>query len=318
MKRFVKISAVFCLGLVILTVALDRILGWRIRRADGEPLIGREVYVAQKIAAKHDDATRELYLGDSVAKQVFPPGEEPGHDPTIKYVTTNQAISMAGQYYLLSDTLATHPNVKRVYLFYTPSAWGNDLDQAYTHDYFCGYFHKPSQVREAFAVKKDWDLLGAHIGRMLLPNILATNSSMSLKAGGPKRSWAKETERGAKIEVSNVSQAYMRRIRELCKSRGIELRVYPSPVSDQFLFTDPGNLYDAPIAYLKAENFQDDTIHLKRPYVEAARYELVSRLALPLNVPRPTPARETADEGPRNAAVTETGRPGVVDVRLDQ
>jgi hypothetical protein len=256
-------------------------LSWYTTRTAGRYLIGREVYIAQAIARKHDDQTHTLYLGDSVARQVFPPGEETDK-PFSKYITTNQAISVAGQYYLLREALESHPAVKTVYLFYTPNAWGNNLDQVYTHDYFCGYFHKPEHVKAAFAVKKDWSLLGVHLGRMLLPNVAAANSSMSIAHAPSRANWVKEAAAGkvVAVPVSPVSEHFLAEMRALCQSKGIQFKVYPCPVSEAFTYRDDTHLYDAPIEYFPADAFQEDAIHLKRPYVTIARAKLDSKLPM--------------------------------------
>jgi hypothetical protein len=301
MKRFAKISAIFCTGLVLLVFGVDLALGRFTAFTRGKHLVGREVYVAQAIARTPAPAVHTVFLGDSVARQVFPPGEE--EDRAVKYLTTHQAISVAGQYYLLEEALAAHAAVKRVYLFYTPSAWANDWDQAFTHDYFCGYFHEPRHVREAFAVKRDWSLLGAHVGRLLLPNLVAANSSLSQSRTKPRRSWAKETEPRTPIEVSQVSQRFLARIRELCAARGIEFRVYPCPVSSQFSFGDDRGLYDAPISYLPRDNFHDDAIHLKGPYVARVRAEMAARFALPESVTRDESVPVTELVGAKDASL---------------
>jgi hypothetical protein len=292
MKRFLKTSAVFCIGLIVLVAGLDFALSRYNRRNEGKYLVGREVYIAQTIAGRPSPKVHTLFLGDSVARQIFPPGEE--KNPSLRYLTTNQAISVAGQYYLLEDALKTHPNVKRVFMFYTPSAWANDWDQAFTHDYFCGYFHQPRQVLEAFAVKRDWSLLGTHLGRAFLPNLAALNSTLSQSRVKPRRSWVKEAKPDQPIEVSDVSKAYLEKLRNLCSSRGIAFRVYPCPVSQAFSFRDDSHLYDAPIVYLPPDAFHDDAIHLTAPNVVPVRTAMAARLSLP--------ASETTSPGDPTAA----------------
>lgn len=284
MKRFLKTSTIFCIGLLALVIGLELVLARLNRRSEGKFLVGREVYIAQTIASRLSPHVDTLFLGDSVARQIFPPGEE--ENTSLQYLTSNQAISVAGQYYLLEEALKTHPGVKSVFMFYTPSAWANDWDQAFTHDYFCGYFHKPRQVLEAFALKHDWSLLGAHIGRAVLPNLSALNSTLSESRVKPRRSWVKEARPNQPIEVSQVSKAYLEKLRKLCSSRAITFRVYPCPVSQAFSFRDDSHLYDAPIVYLPAEAFHNDAIHLTAPNVAPVREMMMTRLSLPANDPR--------------------------------
>ena len=142
----------------------------------GKFRIGQDVYdVLEAADAPHPQVTT-LYLGDSVARQLFPMEAEPS--PALLYLPSNQAISVAGQFCILQQVAARAPHLRRVYLFYAPRSWANDLDQIFTHDYFCGYFHNPSLVWEIWTFKHDRQLTEAarrpnappqHHGREQLP-----------------------------------------------------------------------------------------------------------------------------------------------------
>src|SRR5207244_3782124 len=55
--------------------------------------------------------------------------------------------------------------------------FANNLPRELSRDYFCGFFHRPDQVREIFRLKNDFELTASHIGRCLIPNLMAANSS---------------------------------------------------------------------------------------------------------------------------------------------
>src|SRR5204863_127931 len=113
--------------------------GRRDERTRWKNVIGRDVPQAIQAARRRDTDVRTLYLGDSVARQLFKPGEEPSDD--VRYVTSNFAVALAGQFYLMDDALRSCPDARDVNLVMVVGAWGNDLDSVCTDDYFCGYFH---------------------------------------------------------------------------------------------------------------------------------------------------------------------------------
>lgn len=275
--RFASLLALFFFGLAAVVAAGELALGWYNARTYGARLIGREVYLAKRAAALREAKVSTLYIGDSVGRQLFPIGAV---DAATRSFAANQAISLAGQFYLLRDALATHENVERVYLFYTPGGFDNDLDQSYTADYYFGFFHSPRQVLETFAATGRWDALTAHLRRMALPNLSAVNSWLNRRGAGEEPDTDYLAVREQRIVVSHVSEIYLRKIRELCDERGITFRVYSPPVSDRFTYTGGDNLYDAPLLYLSAEEFLPDAVHLQPKYLDGARASLLRHIGL--------------------------------------
>jgi hypothetical protein len=283
MRKFLKTSTTFCLGLVAAVAAGEAGAARFMARRQALTMAGAEVYLAQSLAGRRDDRVQTIYLGDSVARQIFRPGSEA--DSSVQFLATNQAVSVAGQYYLLRDAVATHANLRHVSLFYNPLSWSNNLDQVFTHDYFCGYFHRLNEVREVFALTGDWSLLAAHLGRVVLPNLLAANAYMSMNEARHSAASRPVSGHTRAIQVSRVSAYFLDQMRDFTGSRGIRLTVYPAPVSDEFRYRDEVGLYDAPIVYLPRDEFVADGIHLKQSHERDARAELVARFSL-LGAPR--------------------------------
>ena len=138
-KRFVVGCARFAIGLAVVLALSEVALARYNAHSWGYRLIGREVFQALRVAERVEGQIHTLYLGDSVARQLFPPNYELDG---VRSLTTNQAISVAGQYYLLREALATHRGVREVVLFYQPRSFENNLDQVFTEDYYFGYFRK--------------------------------------------------------------------------------------------------------------------------------------------------------------------------------
>ena len=242
MKRFLKNSALFTAGLLCLLLLINAGIGRKMRKArcDYPGLIGGpDVCTVLDRAAVPGPGVQTLYLGDSVSRQLFRPGAEP--NPQVLYLSSNQAISLAGQYYLLRRSLDSCPQVREVDFFYFPLAWRNDLPRLMSHDYYCGYFHEPNQIAETFQVTRDCDLLAAHVGRWLLPNLMAANSASHPAVAAPSPEAAGEVEAAPTSDPEPLLTAMTRVCRAVpgcagrrkAPTRAGEIKV--SPVSQYFL-----------------------------------------------------------------------------------
>lgn len=310
MHRFLKTSLAFLIGLACAVFAADRLLGARFARHHGRGQIGPEVFVSIDRARHTDASVHTLYLGDSVAHQLFPPGTEAR--PDLRFLGCNQAISMAGQYYILEDATRHLPHLQRVYLFYYPHSLENDLDGPLTGTYFCAYFHDFAQVREIYRLKHDYRLTTIHLGRWLLPNLMATNDAWRpavslpgapeapppappgpsgepllrlMNALSPSPTTRLAPKPRSQIFLSPTSSYFLGRMRALCRTHHIELRVLPCPCSDVQTFVDPDHVYDAPVLYADSTWFRDQ-IHLRRPYVAAERRRMERAYDLPADAVR--------------------------------
>ncbi|HWE95659.1 MAG TPA: hypothetical protein VG269_16965 [Tepidisphaeraceae bacterium] len=317
-KRFFAISAGFLVGFLAAALAFDRAMANHLRKTNQEGNLGSEVYTVVQQAAKRDARVRTIVLGDSVSRQLFTPGTEPGlRGGRVRFLSSNQAISAAGQYYLMEDALRHYPRLKDVYLFYLPGAWANDLPPALTHDYFCAYFHHADQVAEVFAVKRDFALTAAHAGRWLLPHVMEANSlsrpAFIFQATAPRPSQGAQAGTAppppdpeplltalsglcapqapaifpprpgmSPIVMSPVSAHYLAKMHAECKAHGATLHVLPCPVSILTPFDDAERIYDAPIIYVDPAKLMDP-VHFKLRYVPEAREMVVTTYGVNLS-----------------------------------
>ena len=310
MRRFLKSAAPFCVGLVLTLVLVDAALGWRNARLRGRRAIGREVYDAKVAASTPGAGVKTLILGDSVSRQMFRPGAEPG--PHVRYLGTNFGISLAGQYYLLEEALRNCPDVEDVFLVHVVGVWGSDLDSVYTTDYFCGYFHDWGQIAEVWRLKRDVKLSAAHVSRGLLPNLLAQNAMrrpegpvVDAPAARPVNAWLTPSAGEPVLEavdwlvadpapvgpvppgppgavvvpLSRVSRHYMGKMRALCAGKGVRLRVLPGPTPDDQRYADTAGIYDGAIGYFDAAKFIDG-IHMKAEHLADVRGEWMGRFGV--------------------------------------
>ena len=288
MKRFLKRAALFVLLFVAMTAALEAKLRATNRQTDGRYRIGEDVYqVLQSAEIPHDQVTT-LYLGDSVARQLFHLRTEPS--PDLLYLPSNQAISLAGQYCILQTVAQRCPHLNAVYFFYSPHSWSNNLDQVFTHDYFCGYFHSPAMVWEVWQLKHDPQLLAAHVGRMILPNIMAENSYLN-RSQSPSGVPLAAPNASPRPPYSRVSEHFLEKMKQFCQQHGINLTVLPCPCFGQPAQTLAvlRTVYDAPIRQYDPALFEADHIHVKNVNMPMVRAEVMAdfRLPMPLPVARP-------------------------------
>ena len=278
MKRFAIRAIVFFALLLCIVVALELSLARANRKTHGQFRIGEDVYqVLEDADAPHPHVTT-VYLGDSVARQLFRMHTEPS--PKLLYLPSNQAISLAGQYCLLQKVIARTPQLHHVYLFYTPRSWANNLDQIFTHDYFCGYFHSPALVWEIWTLQHDRQLTEAHVGRMLLPNIMAENSYLNRSQsnyGVP----IVPVDAASAHPLSHASLYFLNKMKSLCAQRQIVLKVLPCPCQGSpAQFAQVAPVYDAPVTYYPPDLFLADQIHFKKPNVEPMRNRVIEQFHL--------------------------------------
>lgn len=310
MAKFLQTSLAFIAGLLCVLIGVDRFLGRRMAKGWGSASVAPEVYLSVAHAGQFSTRVRTIYLGDSVAHQMFRPFTEPRRDE--RYLACNQAISVAGQYFLLKDALKHCPHARDAYLFYYPGSFENDLGPPLANDYFCGFFHKPAQIRDVFEATHDVRLTAVQIGRLLLPNILEANSNNrpmeiwspvggggTVAGGGlgpePLLTLINRVTGGARtpapplpldaqgrrpVMLSEVSRYFLPQMRALCRARGVTLHVLPCPCSDAIPFVDQAGVYDRPILCEPHQEFVDQ-IHLFRQFVDPVRNRLIAAYGLP-------------------------------------
>lgn len=278
-RVFLRRALLFITLLLCITVALELSLARANHKTHGQFRVGEDVYQVLEAAELPHPQVTTLYLGDSVARQLFKMHTEPS--PKLLYLPSNQAISLAGQYCILENVIERTPNLRHVCLLYTPRSWANNLDQIFTHDYFCGYFHSPALVWEIWTLQRDMQLTEAHVGRMLLPNIMAENSYLNRSQSNYGVPIVPVTSEPEKHPLSKPSKYFVNRIKDLCRERQITLRILPCPcmgTAEQFAELAP--IYDAPITFYDPDLFLPDRIHFRKPNVEPMRQRVVEQFHL--------------------------------------
>jgi len=133
MKRF--ISAICIYLLVVLLIVLPPELYKIFTNANYSNAAGGEVRAAVKVSkTKTNKKIKKLILGDSTGHALYPSEKE--YD-SIASMACNQAITFAGQYFLLKNYLESNKeNLPQEIIFLlTPESFGNDVD-IFAYQYF--------------------------------------------------------------------------------------------------------------------------------------------------------------------------------------
>ncbi|HEX5244576.1 MAG TPA: hypothetical protein VFW23_15035 [Tepidisphaeraceae bacterium] len=308
--EFLKTAFLFSLGVLIAILFCDWRIGRHFYHMHGEDLIGTDVYHGINRANTLAPSVRTVYLGDSVAHQLFMPGTEPS--PEVRFLTTNQAISMAGQFYLLESAFQRDPSIHTVYFFYIPGCFANNLPPRLSHDYFCGYFHRLDEVVEIFRLKRDSQLTASHLGRWLMPHLMMANSMwnrgndeapdlttpatpIAQSAPDPEPvlalldHWFGKIPDGPEAPAGSYGQSlpvisnyFLTKMRALCVAHGATLHVLPCPLSTREHFEDSQHVFErGPMRVDPAMLI--DAVHFKGHYIEQERRKVIGFYHLPLD-----------------------------------
>ena len=235
-----------------------------------------------------------ILLGDSLAKNSF---STLNIHQNILDLTSNQAISMAGNYYLLERYIKNNKVPKKIYLFFIPEFLQNNLDQNTTYLYFETVFNKENEINEIMSIKPNLFKNNFNINKYFESR---KKSIMFLNHYTPKKrlnyeeidesSLIKKVDFinkkiSSRIAKSNnyrhvmkdIPKIYLKRIIDFCKNNNIEFTVIiepiPSEINNIFKESDWNKyLKDQNIGFYNINNiynfnsyfFRRDGIHIDK------------------------------------------------------
>jgi len=253
MKHFISVICIYLL--VVLLIVLPPELYKILTDANYSDVAGGEVRAAVKVSkTKTNKKIKELILGDSTGHALYPSEKE--YD-SIASMACNQAITFAGQYFLLKNYLETNKeNLPQEIIFLlTPESFGNDVD-IFAYQYFL----KP------FPVFEYKSLYTNHLYSRIksipfywtanLPFIQTSNYT-------PRAAVPAYTER---LPMSELTYEYMILMDSITKEYKIPFELRSTPVRDDRkneIENVAQNIYST-----GSTRFS----HLLRPYVESITY----------------------------------------------
>ena len=224
-----------------------------------EEVNGGEVYQAIN-ASKKKGKRKKLILGDSVAKQFSESDIDTG---IYLNLASNQAISLVGQYCLLSNYIHTKNKIDTLYLIYHPLSFSNNLDNSFTFHYFEKPFYGEEYMKLfTEEVKTQIEKIPFHYLAKYHP-VLTSNWSPNYSS-----------EEQNKPFISNISRIYLEKIEILCRLNNIHLIILSPPINQKFknefseIVKSNTNLrlksYFEQLNYYPESYFLPDHIHLNK------------------------------------------------------
>jgi hypothetical protein len=161
-----------------------------------------------------------LIIGDSVGKQLY---DNNTYNDDVYSLTCNQAISMAGYYFLLENFISRNRRKlpEKVILIAAPITFRNNLNQVYSYHYFLKPFYKPEYAKyfTTNCYKQIKKIPFYYTSQ--LPVILNSNWSPA---------YNDNNDPGIYRLISPVSNDYLARIRSLCSANNIMFNIYCPPL----------------------------------------------------------------------------------------
>ena len=257
-----KRALAFLVTLAAAVAAFEALAERRIR-ADNHDLVGVEIYDVLERASMSGPQVERVYIGDSVARQFFAPGDEPHQ--RVLFLTTNATISLAGDYYLVEEAFHHSPNARDIVLVTRPEKLLTNLDPPDHQDYFSAFFHRPTEIRELWRLKHDRRLAISQAIHWTMPGVMAMNN---MWRQNPRALAHKSPPRQRDVIVvptmvalSPVSAHFIPRLQGLAASRGGTLRIVSVPLPDTEPWTDPSHIFNDEILYMPKPVFGDG-VHL--------------------------------------------------------
>lgn len=206
--------------------------------------------VKEKLSKEVKENTYEtLVLGDSLGRNAL---------STIKIhnsildLTTNNAISLAGQYFIIKRYLQNNPRPKNIFLFTISEHLYENLDTEHTYLYFKTVFTNEDEISEIKALRPGFYDDGFSIdsyteSRLKLlkflthfhpkPRIVPSNISLDWMESNSDNDFMNEIIR-RKINIkeqqiltiNEIPEIYLEKINSLCKDNNIEFTLVLEPM----------------------------------------------------------------------------------------
>lgn len=286
----------FIAGLLVLIVLVIATLGGYfavqyIKGKNSPSSFGPELYYALDLAEQKNDYTKVI-IGDSVARLIFAPDYQPETDE-ICYLATNQAITVLGNYILLSRYLENNPQTEEVIYIVRPQSLANPLWYNYSFQYFIVPFYNDTYKK--YIDEDTRSYIENRFGKMYATN----NIVKSFVENNPyyldvylNNVLEQQLEVRDEKHLSDLSIKYLPMMSKLCESYGAGFTVLAAPLPDtednhewrEFATQiEESGLADILGDYLEGIEYYDescfsDEAHFTEEYLEENRQEIIQNL----------------------------------------
>lgn len=185
-------------------------------------IVGNDVFKIISKSKKSSDKNIIL-LGDSVGRLLYSYKEY----PQFENLSSNQGISMVGQYINFENAIIKNNDVKKLVLVYHPSSFRNNLDSTHTYNYFVNPYLRLDNLRyfsndvKQKIFKKKYSLLS------FLPLVKINQNMLNIDYSGSP--YPNDIP-----FLSEISIEYLKKINEECKKSDIEFIIIQPPVIKKY------------------------------------------------------------------------------------
>ncbi len=176
---------------------------------------------------REENQKNQLVIGDSVANQLF------GNTLSDNYcvATSNQAMTMAGEYILVEEYLAAHPQATDVYLAVIAGTFGVDINTTWGYQYLAMPHTQAGTISllDGNTIREMEDKYGRLFMKKWMIGLIepsGLNRKLYLNAL-KKVKGEDETQL-----LSPLFVQYFCKIEELCAGRGVSFHVVACPLKD--------------------------------------------------------------------------------------
>lgn len=289
---FIKFIVTVMLFVLLVVVSLGGYFAVQYIRGKNSPSsFGPELYYALDLAEENTQYTKVI-IGDSVARLIFSPDYQDETDE-VCYLATNQAITVLGNYILLSRYLENNPQTKEVYYIVRPQSLANPLWYNFSFQYFIVPFYneKYKQYIDDDTKKYIEDRFGRLYATNDIVKSFIENNAYYMDVY-LNNVLEQQLEIRDEKHLSDLSIKYLSKIKQLCDSYGVTLRVMAAPLPDtednhdwaefeqQIAGSGLSDLlgdYIEGIDYYPESAFGDEA-HFTQEYLDAQRDEIIGKL----------------------------------------
>lgn len=291
MKKFLIRTAEIVFGAIFMFLLIN-IAYYKFTK--NSELVAFEVYDAIDRAGVNDGYTG-LVLGDSVARQIFPPKYQDESDD-ICYLATNQAIMTVGNFILLERFIENNPQLEDVYYIVRPDSMMGNPNFIYTYSYFVTPLYKEPLIQylEPETREEIETIFGRFYARREFPKwMLAKYPKLLDIYQNSCKNILQLRKRGGGIGGENMAALYLGKMKKLCDEKNIKFHLLASPCPENYQYsleevekrlTFDGkeellDKYADSIIYIKEDELVDG-VHMSDSFLEKNREKIKEGLFL--------------------------------------
>lgn len=219
MKQFISVICIYIFTILLIIIPIEV---YNIATSSySENIAGSEVIVAVRVSkTKTNKKVKKLILGDSTGHALYP--SENTYDSIVS-LACNQAITMAGHYFLLKNYIETNNNnlPSEIVMLCTPSTFSNNVD-IFAYQYFL----KPFPINEYKSLYTKY-----LYGRIkTIPFYWTANLPLIQTSNYTPRISIPENEE--RLCISKLSMEYLLKIVSITKEYNIPFKIQSTPVRE--------------------------------------------------------------------------------------